>query len=210
MMWGKPMRGRKSRWYPAIGATFATLLCLVSVWVVFARFTAKAPVSSALDPSSAIANTETAKATDRQPTVPTPDPIATPTPGLESATGKQRAATVNLRQGVLRVSNPSDHPVRVALLAKKGGLNLESSSNKAEETPAYDIPAHWDFAPEEGSTKGLLVSLPDRTLKLKKGDVLVAFAQDGSGRYWGPYVVGETPFPVWSAKTAEWQLTLQP
>jgi hypothetical protein len=62
----------------------------------------------------------------------------------------------------------------------------------------------------EGGSKGLLLSLPQETLKLKKGDVLVAFAQDGSRQYWGPYVVGETPSPVWNQKQAEWQLVLKP
>jgi hypothetical protein len=62
----------------------------------------------------------------------------------------------------------------------------------------------------EGGSQGLLLSLPQETLKLKKGDVLVAFAQDGSRQYWGPYVVGETPSPVWNQKQAEWQLVLKP
>jgi hypothetical protein len=84
-----------------------------------------------------------------------------------------------------------------------------SQSGKASQQN-YELPAHWDFAPEEGGTQGLLVSLPDRALKLKKGDVLVAFAQDGSGRYWGPYVVDKTALPLWNAKAVEWQLILQP
>jgi hypothetical protein len=37
----------------------------------------------------------------------------------------------------------------------------------------------------------------------------VAFAQDGSRRYWGPYVVGETSSPEWNPQTQEWQLVLQ-
>jgi hypothetical protein len=89
--------------------------------------------------------------------------------------------------------------VRVALLAQ----------NAADEQPNYLKPAHWDFAPGEGSRQGLILSLPDGDLKLKKGDILVAFAQDGSRRYWGPYVVGETTLPVRNSKS-EWQLILKP
>ena len=92
------------------------------------------------------------------------------------------------------MSNQTDQPVRLALLARRSG-----SSSSAQ--PTYGNPAHWDFAPGEGSGKGLLLSLPDGNLKLKKGDILVAFAQDGSGSYWGPYVVGETALPVWNRQT---------
>jgi hypothetical protein len=109
-------------------------------------------------------------------------------------------------QGLLRVGNPTDHPVRVAVLLKK-----PSAKDSAAQSPTgYEAPAHWDFDPGEGSEKGLLLSLPNRQIKLKKGDILVAFAQDGSRRYWGPYVVGETSIPAWTPKVAEWQLTLQP
>ena len=62
----------------------------------------------------------------------------------------------------------------------------------------------------EGSNQGLILSLPQENLKLKKGDILTAFAQDGSRTYWGPYVVGETSSPVWEQQKAEWQLILQP
>ncbi len=96
--------------------------------------------------------------------------------------------------GALILSNQTDLPVRVALLAR---------GKQAVE------PAHWDFAPLEGSTEGLVLSLPEGNFKLEKGDVLVAFAQDGSGQYWGPYVVGESDAPIWDAKLSRWQLTLQ-
>jgi hypothetical protein len=62
----------------------------------------------------------------------------------------------------------------------------------------------------EGGSQGLMLSLPQGNLKLKKGDILVAFAQDGSRLYWGPYIVGETPLPIWNQQKAEWQLILQP
>jgi hypothetical protein len=106
------------------------------------------------------------------------------------------------RQGLLRISNLSDAPVRVALLPQKPS---------SAALPAYEPPAHWDFDPEEGQVKGLVVGLPNRpSLKVKPGEVLVAFALDGSRRYWGPYVVGETEFPRWEPKGAEWLLVLPP
>jgi hypothetical protein len=87
--------------------------------------------------------------------------------------------------------------VRLALLSKSKQIKSEAH-----------VPAHWDFAPQEGSEKGLLLSLPDGKLQLSKGDVIVAFAQDGSRRYWGPYIVGETPLPMWDSQQKEWWLIL--
>lgn len=115
----------------------------------------------------------------------------------------QSPAKVASIAGALRVSNQTDHPLRVALL-------LKQSAPTAATKPKYDEPVHWDFAPGEGSSQGLVLSLPNGNLKLKKGDILVAFAQDGSRRYWGPFVVGETDIPVLNRKTSEWQLILQP
>lgn len=122
---------------------------------------------------------------------------ALPTPAVLQAQ-KLDPVQVSARQGNLRVSNPTDHPVRLALLTRQ----------IAQKT--YGEPIHWDFSPMEGSSQGLKVSLPQGDLRLKKGDVLVAFAEDGSRLYWGPYVVGETPAPSWNAQKAEWQLVLQP
>lgn len=123
-----------------------------------------------------------------------------PTPGSKpSAPVGQRTA-----RGALRISNKTDQPVRVALLAQI------SASKAVDGQPNYGKPAHWDFAPGEGSGQGLILSLPEGNLKLNKGDILVAFAQDGSGRYWGPFVVGETASPVWNRQTSEWELILQP
>ncbi|MGM3307681.1 hypothetical protein ACSQ6I_17210 [Anabaena sp. WFMT] len=107
--------------------------------------------------------------------------------------------------GSLRMSNQTNQPVRLALLAHKS-TDKKSSNNKTK----YNVPAHWDFAPQEGSQKGLILSLPEGNLKLETGDILVAFAQDGSRSYWGPYVVGETPSPQWNSQTKEWQLELTP
>ncbi len=106
-------------------------------------------------------------------------------------------ANKNTGVGTLRLSNQTNQPVRLALLSKSKGTTKETH-----------VPAHWDFAPQEGREKGLLLSLPDGKLQLSKGDVVVAFAQDGSRRYWGPYIIGETPLPMWNPQQKEWWLIL--
>lgn len=121
---------------------------------------------------------------------PTVVPSATPAANQNARPDSKMAGV----PGALILSNQTDLPVRVALLAR---------GKQAVE------PAHWDFAPQEGSTEGLVLSLPEGNFKLKKGDILVAFAQDGSGQYWGPYVVGESDAPVWDRKLSRWHLTLQ-
>ncbi|MGF1602996.1 MAG: hypothetical protein ACFCU8_13435 [Thermosynechococcaceae cyanobacterium] len=95
----------------------------------------------------------------------------------------------------LRVSNRTRYPIRLVLLTRAA---------------ASTEPIHWDFAPIEGHREGLVLSRPAGQLRLKKGDVLTAFALDGSRRYWGPYIVGETVQPSQSSPTAEWQLVLTP
>ena len=217
-MASKSARQIKSRWQFAVGVTLAAILCSVSAWVVFKRFTAVSIAPATLDPLPAPIS-ESTKAVGGQPT-PAPDrstlaavPAQTEASVSKQPTGKQPVQASALRQGVFRIGNPTTYPVRVALLPKKisgEGSEGNASSAQAVKQTSYEVPAHWDFAPEEGGAKGLVVSLPDRTLKLKKGDVLVAFAQDGSGRYWGPYVVDETAIPAWDAKAVEWQLILQP
>lgn len=102
--------------------------------------------------------------------------------------------------GELRVSNPTNFPVRVALLRQAKGATGKT---------AFDEPIHWDFAPQEGGTAGLVLAMPDGNVRLQAGDVLVAFAQDGSRRYWGPFVVGQTAEPTWNAQEQEWQLVLR-
>lgn len=140
------------------------------------------------------------------PSPASPAPVASPTfsPAAPSAAipttpASPQPATVQV--GSLRVSNQTDHPVRVALLSR-------SSENSGSDSSGE--PVHWDFAPQEGSTKGLLLALPEgeADLQVQTGDVLTAFAQDGSRRYWGPYVVGETVAPVWNATSREWELVL--
>ena len=108
----------------------------------------------------------------------------------------------------LRLSNQTDYPVRIAFLPKQVGARKQQSATLKQSV--YGEPGHWDFVPQEGASSGLVLSLPKGIVQLEKGDVLIAFAQDGSGRYWGPYVVGETSSPVWNRQKSEWQLILQP
>ena len=186
----KPIRGRKMKgWSVAVVTTLA--MAIAGLWLVNSR-----PVVPSAEP---VALEELA----------VPEPTAAPVmirePGVPSVLAQ--ATATNLKgntkdaanwQGTLRVGNASEHPVRIALL-------LQAASPKG-----FENPAHWDFDPGEGSQQGLVLSLPKRTLRLKQGDVVVAFAQDGSRRYWGPFVVGETSEPSWSAKAKEWQLLLEP
>ncbi|MEG3895312.1 MULTISPECIES: hypothetical protein [unclassified Microcoleus] len=127
---------------------------------------------------------------------PKPDSIPTPPESEEELLSSIPANAASA--GSLRVSNRSEHPVRVALLSKR------------QAKKSYGKPAHWDFAPGEGGDKGLMLSLPEGKLQVKRGDILVVFAQDGSRRYWGPYVAGETASPAWNGTAGEWQLILQP
>lgn len=98
----------------------------------------------------------------------------------------------------LRVSNQTSYPLRIVLLNHGDRYSQEHSTT------------HWDFAPMEGSIQGLLLSLPDGSLRLESGDILMAFSLDGSKRYWGPYVIGESQQVQQDGQTQEWQLTLRP
>jgi hypothetical protein len=102
----------------------------------------------------------------------------------------------------LRVRNTSAYAIRVVLMSQEEGQSTQSVN-------PYRAPVHWDFAPQEGSKTGLLLSVPEGNLTLKPGDVLVAFALDGSRHYWGPYVVGKTR-GLSQSKASEWQLVLTP
>lgn len=121
-------------------------------------------------------------------------------PKVQSDSAKSAKRTE--RQGGLRVSNQTDQPLRIALLARRSAAYTVPESSSL-------TPAHWDFAPLEGSDRGLILSLPEGNIKLATGDVLVAFAQDGSRRYWGPYVVGETAVPAWNPQVGEWSWVLK-
>jgi ribosomal protein S30 len=112
----------------------------------------------------------------------------------------------------LRVRNISPYPVRVVLMSQQSASQQPASQqavqNNSSSSP-YRAPVHWDFAPDEGSKAGLLLSLPEGNFTLKKGDVLMAFALDGSRHYWGPYIVGKTG-GLSRSKASEWQLVLKP
>jgi hypothetical protein len=205
---GKSIKDFKLKSLPSVIITFGAAV-LSAIAGLFALLKMAQPPSvpspaKSLDPF-VTAPDRTQPIEDKQLAIapsPVTNPSTTKLPGVAQGNTGGSEKAIALRQGVLRISNPTEHPVRVAILLKKLG-SLESSSQSN-----YEAPAHWDFDPGEGSTKGLLLSLPNRRIKLKKGDILVAFAQDGSRRYWGPYVIGETPEPGWFAKETEWQLTL--
>ena len=163
--------------------------------------TAQPQVTTSGDPvlsSSSVLEEDTSSNTSSAPTSTTQPPSL----DKQNIAQSEQSDGVAAIAGSLRVSNQSDRPLRVALLV--------SAPKSATSKPKYGEPVHWDFAPGEGGSQGLIVSLPEGNLKLKKGDILVAFAQDGSRRYWGPFVVGETDTPVLNPKTSEWQLILQP
>ena len=115
----------------------------------------------------------------------------------------------SFRSGKLRVSNRSEHPIRLALRVRAEKAQGDKYNEKVAMPLKYEQPAHWDFYAGEGGDRGLVVALPSRSVYLKRGDVVFAFAQDGSQRYWGPFVVGETDNPIWSDRSSEWQLVLE-
>jgi hypothetical protein len=119
------------------------------------------------------------------------DPPPAPRPSIATQPLPKQPAKI---PGQLRVSNRSTYPIRVVLLSRK----------------AANERFHWDFSPAEGNEEGLLLSRPAGQLQLQAGDVLTAFALDGSRRYWGPYIVGETKLPTQATPASEWQLILTP
>jgi hypothetical protein len=140
---------------------------------------------------------DTSSSQDSAPPVIDVDPVRS-SPAVSPTT---LAKTV-LPEG-FRVSNRSAYAVRVVLLSQQTGTkNADPKIDRA--------PVHWDFAPQEGSQDGLLLSLPSGNLKLASGDVIVAFALDGSRHYWGPYVVGSSDQPKQPTPNSEWQLVLNP
>ncbi|MDP8962614.1 MAG: hypothetical protein M3O33_01255 [Cyanobacteriota bacterium] len=194
------MKNIKSTLYPVLILLFLLGLGLAALGLGWFRFTVSIESESPDTVSLPVIEPPTPPAPEKVKKLSPVLPIVTPAlpPPVASASKNPDPAMVAARQGALRVSNPTEHPVRVALLTRQS----------AEKTDGQ--PAHWDFSPMEGGSQGLMLSLPQGNLKLKKGDILVAFAQDGSRLYWGPYVVGETPLPIWNQQKAEWQLILQP
>jgi hypothetical protein len=187
--------------FQASTALIVTLAFLCVIWQILARW----QFSVSIEPLQP----------EAQPVAPLSDkqPVATQTTGtaaISTSTPTPTIPAANLPKtntkelAILRVSNQTQHPLRLALLSK---LSAPKSTGKQ---PAYAHPAHWDFEPGEGGNRGLTLALPEGNIMLNRGDILIAFAQDGSRLYWGPYVVGETPTPIWNSQTSEWQLILQP
>lgn len=198
----------KSLVYPAvIVASLLGLVVLVLGWLQFTISIEPIEPKTPSLPEKMVPPTPRSQSGEPLSTIPSHStPESKPTESVEKGTApvsSPEPAGMAGGQGALRMSNQTDQPVRVALLVRQSGATSAGQ-------PTYGNPAHWDFAPGEGSAKGLILSLPEGNLKLKKGDILVAFAQDGSRRYWGPYVMGETAAPVWNRQAAEWQLILQP
>ncbi len=130
------------------------------------------------------------------PTVPAEPPIVVPP--LPSLLPRPTVIP-GTQPGTLRVGNRTDHPVRLVVLVRSAGRNGSASE-----------PLNWDFAPGEGGEEGLLLSLPADKVQLRAGDIIFAFATDGSRAYWGPNVVGQTDAPFWDKRRQEWSMILQP
>jgi len=188
----------KLKLYPvAIGVMGACLLVLL-----FTRIDIILPTSAPPAPAPEPVAPPTPDPTPAIEPSPTSSPSPTPIPSPPVVSQSPSPAPSGDRQGNLKVSNQTTHPARVALL-------FQQSSSQSAAQPSYNQPVHWDFAPGEGGRNGLLLSLPDGNLQVKPGDVLMAFAEDGSRRYWGPYVVGRTNLPQWNPTEGEWTLVLQ-
>ncbi len=109
-----------------------------------------------------------------------------------------RTRTPVLRTGPLRVGNRTDFPVRVVVM-----LRSEESNDQPQVF-------HWDFAANEGGSEGLPLSLEEDPLLIRPGEIIMAFSLDGSQRYWGPNLVGESLSPFWEPSLEVWSMILQP
>jgi hypothetical protein len=123
---------------------------------------------------------------------------ATSPPSSSRQGGTSVLTSKSVRTGPFRVGNRTPHPIRLVIL-------LRSSSRLTNPETA-----HWDFAPGEGGSQGLLLSLGEEPLQIGPGDVVVAFTLDGTRRYWGPNVVGESLAPFWDEASGSWSMILQP
>lgn len=211
-MWGKVIKEIKQNSHPAIVVVIGAVLLLAGGgWLLGRSLSEPALPTAGIDaPPREPLVTQSSPLPDRAIASPSSPTIAQPSPAPSAIAQNSTAPGSNVgRPGGLRISNPTDYPIRVAVLAKKTASTPEAVTAD-NSFGSYEPPAHWDFEPGEGAAKGLIVSLPDRKLKVKKGDVVVAFAQDGSRRYWGPYVIGDTLDPTWNPKAAEWLLVLEP
>jgi hypothetical protein len=195
-------KGIKLKFYPAMIGVFLGLGLFA---LILSRFDIQVSLESA--PPSEV-NPPPSRIPVNVPPVPSavPSPTAPSTPA--AVTPPPPEVLDGTEQGGLRISNQTGHPIRVALLHRSESSN-PSAQDSSSNSPAFTSPVHWDFAPGEGQRQGLSVSFPDRPLRLLPGDVLVGFAQDGSRRYWGPYVIGQTLLPRWDSQAKEWQLELR-
>ena len=176
-------------------AIIATVFLLV-IWQLLAQWQFSVSVSPLDTEILPIAPSPSVLPVTKPTSTSSSNPMSTPARSDSVKTDSNPGALA----GTLRVSNRTAYPIRLALLQK--------STAKSSKQPVYGAPAHWDFAPSEGGSRGLTLALPDGNLKLNRGDIIVAFAQDGSRRYWGPYVVGDTAAPIRN-NNSEWQLILQ-
>lgn len=177
----------KPKIHPGILAALAGGLLAI----VLSQFWLNPPTRTTQDESPPVVETEPQAPAQTQPVqrqVPSPA-IANPQP---------------IANG-LRVKNQTPFPIRLVLLTQTPPPQSTAATASADQEPV-----HWDFAPDEGSDAGLILSLPAGNLRLQTTDILVGFAVDGSRRYWGPYVVGETVSPQKQPESGEWQLILQP
>ena len=191
----------------AIAAIAIGSAALIAAWMTWGQPLTQRDALNGSDTGVSLGSTDESQVVNSA-VVNTAPPAAPPDTSL--AQNSLTPASPATQQGLLRVGNLTEHPVRLAILLKNASPSTAKTKAGMVARPGYEPPAHWDFAPGEGGAKGLVLSLPQRSLKLKPGDIIVAFAQDGSRRYRGPFVIGETESPVWDAKTTEWQLLLTP
>jgi hypothetical protein len=126
--------------------------------------------------------------------LPTPVVITQPTPS-PNLTKEDKPAIAG--QGSLRVGNLTEHPIRLVV------------QSRGNSDPKISEPLNWDFVPGEGGTQGLQLSLPQDRVKVNKGDIIFAFATDGSRMYWGPNIVGDSADVVWQGDRHEWSFILK-
>lgn len=193
--WKRKPKGLKLNWGLALlgSATAVGLLALVLSHYQIDVLISPAPEAIPEDVASS----------DLPPAVSFAPVATTPTPG-SPLWNPQPPSPAPAIAGLLRVSNQTQHPIRVVLLKQNLGPDPANPST-------YEAaPAHWDFAPAEGSLQGLVVSLPEGKVSVGPGDILMVYAQDGSSRYWGPQVVSQTKQPLWNPEQQEWQMILRP
>jgi len=125
-----------------------------------------------------------------------PQPITPVVIGQSTSSPNTNKQVEIAGQGTLRVGNLTEHPIRIVVQARVNSSQTE--------------PVNWDFAPGEGGTQGLQLSLPQDRVRVNKGDIIFAFATDGSRAYWGPNVVGESGSIAWQGDRGEWSFILKP